>query len=731
MGAAACLSVHRACLVASFLSIFLASSESFAQRVQPASSLQFLPPVTYGSGADNPFSVATADVNRDGKIDLIIANQCPGPDYCASPGVIGVLLGNGDGTFEPALTYSSGGAGPDSVAVADLNGDGNLDIATVNGHDSTVAVLLGNGDGTFQSAHTFPSGGYDIIDQVLIADVNGDGKPDLLIANDCSAPCDVIAPPLGEVTVFLGKGDGTFKAPVSYSSGAYWPTSLAIGDLNGDGKADLVMPNFCAHNTPTVSPCDTTGPIGVLLGNGDGTFQPVVLHDVGVIGPHPSAIADLNGDGKPDVVIGSCQADGCGPWFGGRIAVLLGHGDGTFAPAATYGEGTYFGLTVADVNADSKPDIVAVNWACPNNTNCVEIMLGNGDGTFQAPIQYDQGDKNSASEIPYSLAAVDLNGDGRIDVVATHGFGNGLNLPPGTLDILINNGSVDTSTTTTVVGTINPVQPKQRVDYIATVTTKSGDTPTGTVTFFDGSRTLTTLTLFGNQARLNYVRYTRNDIGSTHAITASYSGDANNDASTSTPWVEMVKVHSTMSLLTSGSPSLVGQSVTFTASVHGNGNFAPDGEVISFFDGKTLMGTAAISGGNAKFTTSALAAKRHTIHAFYPGDTNYDPSTHSVIQIVNRYPSSVSLAASPNPSQVGQSVTFTATVTASGPFSPTGHVKFLDGSTGIGVATLSGGVAVLSKSGLAAGTHPITAQYLGDAQSDPSTSPVVNQEVNP
>ena len=157
----------------------------------------------------------------------------------------------------------------------------------------------------------------------------------------------------------------------------------------------------------------------------------------------------------------------------------------------------------------------------------------------------------------------------------------------------------------------------------------------------------------------------------------------------------------------------------------------PDGELVSFFDGKTSLGIVAIAGGSAKLTTSALTAKHHTIRATYPGDQFFDSSTQSVSQIVNRYSTTVSLISNPNPSAMGQEVTFTATVNASGPFAPTGHVKILDGPVGIRIATLNNGVATISKSGLAAGAHAITAQYLGDAQSDVSTSAVVNQVVNP
>lgn len=700
-----------------------APTVAYRNAMQRPDAPVFLPPVTYSTGADNPFSVAIADVNSDGKPDLVVANQCTGPDFCGVPGVLGVLLANGDGTFQSAVNYPSGGSYLNAVAVADLNGDGKPDLVAANGRESSVGVLLGNGDGTFEPAVTYSSGAFDPV-AVTVADVNGDGKPDLLVTNLCASGCDNIFPPQGSVSVLLGKGDGTFRKAVTYLSGGYFSFSIAVADLNGDGRRDLVVTNLCDSNA-NIGNCDHPGLAGVLLGNGDGTFQPAIVYGTGANDARAVAVTDVNGDGKPDLMVANCGSNGCGEGqYGGDVAVLLGNGDGTFQSAVTYGSGSYFAIFAADVDADGKLDIVAANWSCGNQMGCVAVLLGNGDGTFQNAAPYDSG------LLPNALAIADLNGDGKLDLVATHGFGNGLDLPPGTVDVLLNQGQSSRSTTTAAVGTVNPVQPRQRVDYIATVTTESGITPTGTITFRDGNQTLGTLPLFGNQARLNYIHYTENDLGA-HSITAVYSGDADNDPSTSPVFTENVQWSSRMDVTTSGSPSLVGQPVTFTATPISHGNFVPDGEIVTFFDFKTEIGTAATAGGQAKFTTSSLSAKRHTIRAAYPGDAIRQPSTASVPQVVNKYSTTSSLTSSPNPSVQGQTVTFTATVTPSGPFTPTGKVKFLDGTTGLGYATLSGSVATFSKSHLAVGTHSITAQYLGDATSDKSTSSAVSQVVNP
>lgn len=179
---------------------------------------------------------------------------------------------------------------------------------------------------------------------------------------------------------------------------------------------------------------------------------------------------------------------------------------------------------------------------------------------------------------------------------------------------------------------------------------------------------------------------------------------------------------------TSGSPSFVGQSVTFTATVTSTRGPIPDGELVTFYDGTTAFGSAGLTSGTAAFSTSSLSAKSHTIKATYSGDAEIVPSAGSVAQVVDQYATTTTLNSSPNPSTHGQAVTFTATVTSAGP-TPTGKVSFKDGTTGIGTVTLSGGVATLIKSNLSVGTHAITAGYPGDAASAKSTSSVLDQEV--
>jgi hypothetical protein len=241
----------------------------------------------------------------------------------------------------------------------------------------------------------------------------------------------------------------------------------------------------------------------------------------------------------------------------------------------------------------------------------------------------------------------------------------------------------------------------------------------------DNGVTIATVPLSGNQAAYR----TTYKIGGSHAITATYSGDASNLGSTSATLTEYIESVVTKTVVTtSGSPSHVGQPVTFTAAVTPKQGAIPDGELVTFYNGKTVIGTGATASGAATFTTSSLKVGKHSIKATYAGDGTFEPSAGSVKQVVDKNTTTTTLISSLNPSNYGQAVTFTATVTSAGPV-PTGKVKFLDGTKALGSRALSGGVATLTTSKLAVGTHPITAEYLGDADNAKSTSPVLDQVV--
>jgi uncharacterized protein (DUF2141 family) len=677
------------------------------QAAVGSAPLIFLPPVEY-STAIIPWSVAVADLNGDGKPDLVTASDCQVSGECSSGGV-SVLLGNGDGTFQAAVGYSSGGYQAYSVAIADVNGDGKLDLIVTNQAQcaecstGTVSVLLGNGDGTFQAPVSYNAGPSNA-HFVAIGDLNHDGHPDLVVANcanEFGGLCSGVAggPVMGAVSVLLNNGDGTFKAPVTYSSGGWEDATVAIADLNGDGKPDLVATNLCRSQ----SDCEN-GSVGVLLGNGDGTFQSPVTYSSGPASAAAVAIADLNGDGHLDLVVG-----------GPLITVLLGNGDGTFQPPVGVGSNyNIFSVAIEDVNGDGKLDLVTSGFPlllAP--TGGVNVFLGNGDGTFQTPMAYGQSSFTS-------LAIADVNGDGKPDLLVA-------DLHTASVGVLLNNDGA-TPSTTALVSSVNPVDMKQTVTYTATVASASGGAVKGSVVFQDGV-TIATVPLTNNQAAYT-TSYTQGQLGQ-HAVTATYSGSYSANTGSLATLTEFVRGDSTATTITtSGSPSLVGQPVTFTANVKSHFGKIPDGEMISFYDGKTLLGSVALAAGQAAFTTSTLSVKKHSIKAAYPGDTTFYPSSRTLTQTVNSYETTTTLSSNPNPSNFGQTVIFTAHVTTTGSTTPTGTVIFKNGTTNLGKATLNAaGVATFATTKLPVGTNSLTAAYNGDALNGKSTSTAISQVV--
>jgi hypothetical protein len=668
--------------------------------------VSFLPPVTYETGGIYSYSIAVADLNGDGKLDLVVANN---------NWLVGVLLGSGDGKFQSAVGYDSGGWQPASIAVADLNGDGIPDLVVADSNSDTVGVLLGNGDGTFRPAVTYGSGGGGPW-SVVVADVNGDGKLDILVANhsSCHACTDE-----GLVGVLLGNGDGTFQPAVTYGSGGYYAYSVAVSDLNGDGKLDLAVTNACGADDN----CSGNGSVAVLLGNGDGTFQAAVNYGPGGQGPNfgSLAIADVNGDGKPDLLVANENCPNSATCGLGAVGVLLGNGDGTFQPAVSYGSGAYraISVAVADVNGDGKADLVVTNLCFYSGSDCpyyetgiVGVLLGNGDGTFQSAQISNSGGKGATG-----VAAADVNGDGRPDLLV-------VNLA-GSVGVLLNNSGPHTPTTTALTSSENPVHPKQRVTYAATVASQSG-TATGTVTFQDLFGRIATVALSNNEAACSTSYRT---IG-VHSVTATYSGDLNNAGSTSPALTEDIDGATKTVVTTSGSPSFVGQPVTFTATVTSVYGAIPNGDLVTFYDGTTVIGTRTTAGGVATYTTSSLTVTTHFIKATYAGDATFLPSSGTVTQVVNKYTTTTALVSSLNPSNYGLAVTLTATVTPTGPYQPTGTVTFKNGSVILGgVALNASGVATLTTAKIPVGADTLTATYNGNAFNGKSVSPAITQTV--
>jgi hypothetical protein len=370
---------------------------------------QFLTPALINTNG-GPQQTAAADFNHDGKIDLAVADKAG----------VEIMLGNGDGTFQPSHVYALNSQfGTQALAVADMNHDGVLDvIATMHNSPSSVQILLGIGDGTFNPMQGTPvSSGAN---GIAVGDFNGDGNLDAVVSHGNSLA----------VSVLLGNGDGTLQAEFNYAvTGPKHPYNVGVGDFNHDGKLDIAVAD---------------GNINVLLGNGNGTFQAATKYVSGS-NAYQLEVADVNSDGLPDIVfLGSggigamlsqtngtfvgknSDASGLGGYFtlgdftgDGKLDVVVsgmaifgGRGDGTFtSPKAFYTAGGVAGtMTAADVNGDSKTDVIQCLFA-PDSQH-LALFLGNGNGTLQAPQTFPSGALG-----PF-LALGDFNHDGKADVAA-------------------------------------------------------------------------------------------------------------------------------------------------------------------------------------------------------------------------------------------------------------------------------------------------------------------------
>jgi hypothetical protein len=355
-------------------SILLLILGSFSNTVL-AISFEAMP--TYKVG-DNPMSINTGDFNGDGKIDLAVAN---GSYHSQS---VSILLGNGDGTFSPAVDYNAGSV-PYSVSTGDFNGDGKSDLAIADSGSCSVSILLGNGDGTFGPAAHFNTG--SVPSSIITGDFNGDSKTDVAVANGGTYTTSIL----------IGNGDGTFDENVSYEVGTS-PTSLTTGDFNGDGNADLAVASGYGNT------------VSILLGKGDGTFNAAVYYIAG-FSPWAVTIGDFNADGREDLAIANYRDD--------NVSILIGKGDGTFGTAVNYDVVSFpTSLFTGDFDRDGTIDLAVAN----SNSNNVSILLGIGDGTFQKAIDYGAGDR------PVSIVTGDFNGDGKIDLAVANSNSNNVSV---------------------------------------------------------------------------------------------------------------------------------------------------------------------------------------------------------------------------------------------------------------------------------------------------------------
>ena len=289
------------------------------------------------------------------------------------------------------------------LLVRDVNGDGKLDLVICDESANTISVLLGNGDGTFQAHVDYTTGAGTSPESMRLGDFNGDGKLDVVTANAGTS----------NLSVLLNQGNGTFGAPTTFGTDSH-PTSIAVGDLNGDGKQDVVTANI------------DTSSVSVLMGNGNGTFQTAVSYPCGST-PETVVLADLNGDGHPDIATAN---------YVSTASVLLNKGNGTFAAHVDYATGSGpYSLAAADMNHDGAIDLVTVNHAA----NSVSVLYGNGDGTLQPKVDLAVGNG------PFWVALGDFNHDGYGDIAVS-------NYGSGTVSVLLGSAYFSTKTAAKFTG---------------------------------------------------------------------------------------------------------------------------------------------------------------------------------------------------------------------------------------------------------------------------------------
>jgi len=353
-----------------------------------AATVGFKPGVTYPVGT-GPRAVASADFNGDGKADLAVANSGILNFVAIDDGGISVLLGNGDGTFQPANSFTAG-KNPIAIAASDFNRDGRADLVII---DSTgVGVLLGNGDGTFGPGNYFPTASFPR--SLAVGDLNGDNIPDIVVA-------------YSSLSVLLGNGDGTFQSHVDYSE--LGRSGIVAADVNGDGKLDVIL-----------SDIGTT----ILLGNGDGSFQSAIFSS-GPIFRVALVAADFDLDGKLDLAVSFADP----PSKSSGTVVMPGNGDGTFQ-SATHLQS--FGvMSAGDFNGDNKTDLAIVSGDA-NVSGTANVFLGNGDRTFQSALSFAVGTG------PYSVLEADFNHDKAPDLAVTNSADN-------TVSVLLNATGADFS----------------------------------------------------------------------------------------------------------------------------------------------------------------------------------------------------------------------------------------------------------------------------------------------
>ncbi len=666
---------------------------------------------SYAAG-QNPVSIASGNLDGSKTAGLVVANYCGSDAGCGSAGSVAVFLADSTGAYRLSSSYNVG-AGPVSVSLADVNGDGKLDIVALNRLDKTLSILPGVGDGTFSEQITFALADAPL--SVAAADFNKDGKPDLAVLEDCgTAKC---AQP-GSVEIMLGSGGGNFRSASTRAVG-YAPVALAAGATFTGGNPDVVVASRCGQDAS----CKSGGTATVFYGDGSGQFKRGTDFALGN-NPSSIALADLKGSGTLDLVVSRTSEN--------AVAVLAGTGNGGFLPAVAYAVGNSPGaLAVADFNGDGKADVAVANTA----DGTVSVLFGEGGGALQFAFSLPvAGNPSGLASIPAAAGCASL--------ATTHGSAS--SLATGSNITVVPNVQARpfgvTANTVSLTATPSTSNVDEAVTLRVTVSGGSG-TPTGSVDITgNGSPAsiCSALILDGTGAASCSTSALQTD---TTSLTATYGGNPTYAVGTGTASVTVNPVASTIvfAAASPASPSALDTTVTFT--VHLSGTLAPvppSGQMTFLLNGSaaTCVGQPGNSitvnaGGAASCQIQNMpAGTNNAVSASYSGDINYTVAAAAsapAYTITALHPAiSFTPAASPaSPSPVNTAVTFAAALggTSLSPVVPNGKMTFLlngSAATCVGAASnaitvnASGTAACQIQNMLVSTNSVVSASYSGD-----------------
>jgi len=605
------------------------------------------PELPAASGSQNG-GIVSCDFNGDGNPDFAAASDSATTQLMVS-------LGNGDGTFQtsvgsvvstdPTLT------GANNLTTGDFNADGITDIVMTFGSGNAAVVMLGNGDGTFKAGqvlHITPLQGstYAYLGDIVTADFNGDGIEDIALTNDPEQGT-------GSIQVFFGKGDGTFNTnpttllSVATTGGPSTQLHIVTADLNGDGKADLV----------TFSHLD--GTTGVLLGNGDGTFQTLVPYATG-LGTRAGAVGDINNDGYPDIAAPIYDT--------GQVAVLINNHDGTFsgpqtftaaysnnAPPSNFPGPT--SVALGDVNGDGNLDFVVAD----NNYNQVSVIYGNGTETLA---NYFATTLINTSGAPLQVITANLTGNGHAGILVNEpGSGTGTvgAMVFGSLwttqftNVAVYGGASETETISASYSgdSSNAASTSAALTLQGSnsaMATKLDWSPGASTTVFGTAIPTAALNAQVEKSVPGSIAYVAQQtagaampigVGASlpaagaYTLTATFTPTNSNDYAPSTAMAtfSVSKANVSETLTSSSSQADAGATLTLTDTVVSSTSGTPTGTV-NFFSGTTSLGAAALNAtGVASLNIATLPAGTYSVTASYLGDGNFNTNTSTAVSV--------------------------------------------------------------------------------------------------